>query len=44
MVGVNKTAERIFQAMLLSVLGGIMDGYSYVVRGACSPPGRPAIC
>ena len=29
----NNAAERIHLAMLLSVLGGVMDGYSYSVRG-----------
>lgn len=40
MAGVNKAAERTFQAMLLSALGGMMDGYSYVVRGGVFATGQ----
>ena len=34
------TPERLHLAMLLSVLGGIMDGYSYSVRGGVFATGQ----
>ena len=36
----NNTPERLYLAMLLSVLGGIMDGYSYSVRGGVFVTGQ----
>ena len=40
MKGQNSTSERLHLAMLLSVLGGIMDGYSYSVRGGVFATGQ----
>ena len=34
------TSERLHLAMLLSILGGIMDGYSYSVRGGVFATGQ----
>ena len=36
----NETSDRLHLAMLLSVLGGIMDGYSYAVRGGVFATGQ----